>query len=248
MIDLSYANYRYFSPIPLADGSRNSLPTRSTTGPIWSGCSRATLKGPTYVPVIHGTSASASKNQRETLREYARRFSKQCTELPHIPDHDVILAFVSGTACKDLLRELGLNRPQTVDELMDVAANYTVGEEAVDAFFSQEGSKGKEPMDDDEGPSQGSKKSKKKKKARLFKREALDDNLVAAAEHKKPRGPPEGAVFDKMLKEPCPYHKGGANHKLEDYRMLKRYFDGQGLKKGRPKERTERREGGEQRR
>ena len=192
--------------------------------------------------------SKCKQKSRETLREYARRFSKQCTELPHIPDHDVILAFVSSTACKDLLRELGRNRPQTVDELMDVAANYTVGEEAVDAFFSQEGSKGKEPMDDDEGPSQGSKKSKKKKKARLFKREALDDNLVAAAEHKKPRGPPEGAVFDKMLKEPCPYHKGGANHKLEDYRMLKRYFDGQGLKKGRPKERTERREGGEQRR
>jgi len=34
-----------------------------------------------------------------------------------------------------------------------------------------------------------------------------------------------------MLKEPCPYHKGGANHKLEDYRMLKKYFDSLGLKK-----------------
>jgi len=34
-----------------------------------------------------------------------------------------------------------------------------------------------------------------------------------------------------MLKEPCPYHKGGANHKLEDCRMLKKYFDGLGLKK-----------------
>jgi len=34
-----------------------------------------------------------------------------------------------------------------------------------------------------------------------------------------------------MLKEPCPYHKGGVNHKLEDCRMLKRYFDGLGLKK-----------------
>ena len=50
-------------------------------------------------------------------------------------------------------------------------------------------------------------------------------------ERKKPRGPPEGAVFDKILKEPYPYHKGGANHKLEDCRMLKRYFDGLGLKK-----------------
>jgi len=33
-----------------------------------------------------------------------------------------------------------------------------------------------------------------------------------------------------MLKEPCPYHKGGANHKLEDRHMLKRYFDSLGLK------------------
>jgi len=50
-------------------------------------------------------------------------------------------------------------------------------------------------------------------------------------ERKRPRGPPEGGIFDKMLKEPCPYHKGGANHKLEDYRMLKKHFDGLGFKK-----------------
>ena len=34
-----------------------------------------------------------------------------------------------------------------------------------------------------------------------------------------------------MLKEPYPYHKGGANHKLEDCSRLKKYFDGLGLKK-----------------
>jgi len=50
-------------------------------------------------------------------------------------------------------------------------------------------------------------------------------------ECKRPRGPPEGAIFDKMLKEPCPYHKGVANHKLEDCRMLKKHFDGLGFKK-----------------
>jgi len=50
-------------------------------------------------------------------------------------------------------------------------------------------------------------------------------------ERKRPRGPPEGAIFDKMLKEPCPYHKGGANHKLEDCRMLKKHFDSLGFKK-----------------
>jgi len=114
---------------------------------------------------------------------------------------------------------------------MDVVANYAAGEEAVGAFFSCEGGKGKSPADDDEGPSRGPKKNKKKKKAWPFESEAIDDDLVAAMERKKPQGPPEGAIFDKMLKEPCPYHKGGANHKLEDCCMLKRHFDGLGFKK-----------------
>jgi len=47
----------------------------------------------------------------ETLREYGRRFSKQRTELPHIPDHNVVLAFDSGTTSRDLVRELGRNHP-----------------------------------------------------------------------------------------------------------------------------------------
>ena len=87
------------------------------------------------------------------------------------------------------------------------------------------------PADEDEGPSRGPKKSKKKKKAQLFQREALDDDLFAAMERKRPRGPPEGALFDKMLKESCPYHKGGANHKLEDCRMLKKHFDAWGSRR-----------------
>ena len=110
-------------------------------------------------------------------------------------------------------------------------ANYAADEEAVSAFFNHEGGKGKVPADNDEGPSRESKKSKKKKKTQPIKREALDDDFVIAVERKRPRGPQEGAIFDKMLKEPCPYHKGGANHKLEDCRMLKKYFESLGLKK-----------------
>jgi len=51
---------------------------------------------------------------------------------------------------------------------MDVVANYTAGEEAVGAFFSCEGRKGKPSADDDEGPSRGPKKNKKKNKTRPF--------------------------------------------------------------------------------
>jgi len=143
----------------------------------------------TYIRPDNSWDLSKCKQKSgETLQEYARRFLKQHTELPHIPDHDVILAFVSGTTIGDLVRELGRNRPHTIDELMDIVANYAVGEEAVGAFFSCEGGKGKSPADDDEGPSRGPKKNKKKKKARSFRREALDDDLVAAMDRKRPRG------------------------------------------------------------
>jgi hypothetical protein len=39
-----------------------------------------------------------------------------------------------------------------------------------------------------------------------------------------------------MLKEPCPYHKGPTNHNLEDCHMLRRYFEGTGVKKDDKKE------------
>jgi hypothetical protein len=39
-----------------------------------------------------------------------------------------------------------------------------------------------------------------------------------------------------MLKEPCPYNKGPTNHNLEDCHMLRRYFEGIGVKKDDKKE------------
>ena len=72
---------------------------------------------------------------------------------------------------------------------MDVVANYAAGEEAIGAIFSCEGRKGKQPADNDEGPSRGLKNIKKKKKTRPSQWEDLDDDFVAAIERKKPRGP-----------------------------------------------------------
>jgi hypothetical protein len=66
------------------------------------------------------------------------------------------------------------------------------------------------------------KKGKKKSQA---KRDAADADLVAAAEYKNPRKPLGGAnLFDKMLKEPCPYHQGPVKHTLEECVMLRRHF------------------------
>jgi len=115
---------------------------------------------------------------------------------------------------------------------MDVVANYAAREEAVGAFFSNKNDKGKAQVGDDEGPSRGPKKSNnKKKKTQQNKHEAIDDGFITVVKRMKPRGPLKGAIFDKMLKDPCPYHKGGANHKLEDCHMLKKYFDSLGIKK-----------------
>jgi hypothetical protein len=67
-------------------------------------------------------------------------------------------------------------------------------------------------------------KKKAKKKAQA-KRDAADTDLVTAVEHRNPRKPPGGAnLFDKMLKESCPYHQGPVKHTLEECVMLRRYF------------------------
>jgi hypothetical protein len=58
------------------------------------------------------------------------------------------------------------------------------------------------------------------------KRNAVDADLVAAAEHMNPRKPPGGAkMFDKMLKESCRYHRGPVKHTLEECDMLRHYFN-----------------------
>jgi hypothetical protein len=157
----------------------------------------------------------------ESLQDYIRRFSKQRTDLPNITDSDVIMAFLSGTTYKELVRELGHNTPITANGLMDIITNFTAGEEAVGAIFGGDQDKGKLKEEDPAGSSRSSKRNnRKKKKNQQGKLEAPTDDLVAAANRKKPQGPPDGGIFNKMLKEPCPYHKGPTNHNLEDYHML----------------------------
>jgi hypothetical protein len=119
---------------------------------------------------------------------------------------------------------------------MDIITNFAAGEEAVGAIFGGDQDKGKQKADDPAGSNRGSKRNNRKKKNQQGKLEAPADELVAAAERKKPQGPPGGGIFDKMLKESCPYHKGPTNHNLEDCHMLRRYFDGVSIKKDDKKE------------
>jgi hypothetical protein len=149
------------------------------------------------------------------------------------------MAFLSGTTCKELVRELGRNTPITTNGLMDIITNFVVDEKAVGAIFGSDQDKGKCKEEDPVSSSRNSKRNKnknKKKKNQQGKQEAPADDLVAAADRKKPRGPSGGGIFDKMLKEPCPYYKGPMNHNLKDCHMLRRYFESLGIKKDDKKE------------
>jgi hypothetical protein len=150
---------------------------------------------------------------------------KQRTELPNITDSDVIDAFLADTTCCDLVSKLGCNTPTRASELMDIATKFASGQEAVEAIFRKEKQpQGRQPEDVLEASAQRGARKKGKKKSQA-KHDAADADLVAAAEHRNPRKPPGGAnLFDKMLKESCPYHQGPIKHTLEECVMLRRYF------------------------
>jgi hypothetical protein len=169
---------------------------------------------------------SCRQQPGESLREYIRRFLKQRTKLPNITDSDVIGAFLAGTTCRDLVSKLGHKTPTKASELMDIATKFASGQEAVETIFRKDKQpQGGQKEDAPEASTQRGAKKKAKKKAQA-KRNAVDTDLVAAAEHRNPRKPPGGAgAFDKMLKQSCPYHRGPVKHTLEECDMLRRYFN-----------------------
>jgi hypothetical protein len=168
---------------------------------------------------------SCRQQTGESLRDYIRRFSKQRTELPNITDSNVIGAFLAGTTCRDLVSKLGRKTLTRASELMDIATKFASGQEAVEAIFRKDKQpQGRQLEDVPEASAQRGTKKKGKNKSQA-KCDAADTDLVAAAEHRNLRKPPGGAnLFDKMLKESCPYHQGSVKHTLEECVMLRRYF------------------------
>jgi hypothetical protein len=181
----------------------------------------------------------------ESLRDFIRRFSKRCTELPSVAQSEIVHAFLEGTTCRDLVRELRRSPPADSNELFDIATSFASGEEAVGAIFDArkgkrvddvpaEGSKSKEPH-------QKNKRCKKGKKPRREAREQGrdddgDEALAVDPARRGPRPAPRGpGVFDDMLKKLCPYHKTPVNHTLEQCDMLKRFYGRAAAKDGEAK-------------
>jgi hypothetical protein len=95
---------------------------------------------------------SCTQKPGESLWDFIRRFSKRCTELPSVAQSEIVHAFLEGTTCRDLVRELGRSPPADSNELFDIATSFASGEEAVGAIF--DGKKGKRS---DDAPAEGSK-------------------------------------------------------------------------------------------
>ena len=94
----------------------------------------------------------------------------------------MVQAFLSGTSCRDLVRELGRNVPTSAAALLDIATNFASGEEAVGAIFLEGNTKGKRR---DEAPgASASRFPQKMKKGRPGKQEALEADFVTAADRK----------------------------------------------------------------
>jgi hypothetical protein len=154
-------------------------------------------------------------------------------------------AFLEGTTCRDLMRELGRSPPVDSNELFDIATSFASGEEAVGAIF--DGKKGKRV---DDAPAEGSKskepqqKHKRGKKGKKLRCEACeqgrdndeDEALAVEPARRGPRAAPRGSgMFNDMLKNPCPYHKTPVNHTLEQCNLLKRYYSRAAAKDGEAK-------------
>jgi hypothetical protein len=168
---------------------------------------------------------SCRQQPGESLREYIQRFPSSAPSCPTSPTL-VIGAFLAGTTCRDLVSKLGRKTPTKASELMDIVTKFASGQEAVEAIFRKDKQpQGRQKEDAPEAFVQCGTKKKAKKKAQA-KRDAVDADLVAAAEHRNPRKPPRGAnMFNKMLKESCPYHRGPVKHTLEECDMLHHYFN-----------------------
>jgi hypothetical protein len=63
---------------------------------------------------------ACTQKPSKLLRDFIRRFSKRYTELPSVAQSEIVHAFLEGTTCRDLVRELGWSLPVDSNELFDM--------------------------------------------------------------------------------------------------------------------------------
>jgi hypothetical protein len=129
---------------------------------------------------------SCTQKPDESLWDFIRCFSKRCTELLSVAQSEIVHAFLEGTTCRDLMRELGRSPPVDSNELFDIATSFASGEEVVGAIF--DGKKGKRT---DDAPAEGSKFKELHHKNKWGKKgkEAATRGARAGTRRRRCRGP-----------------------------------------------------------
>jgi hypothetical protein len=156
-------------PLHLADSARTWLKHLSASQiHNWDDLVR------TLVGNFHGTYVCprnswdlcvCTQKPSESIRDFIRRFSKRCMELPSVTQPEIVHTFLEGTTCRDLVRELGRSPPVDSNELFDIATSFTSSEEAVGVIF--DGKKGKRV---DDAPAEGSKSKEPQQKHKRGKK------------------------------------------------------------------------------
>jgi hypothetical protein len=155
-------------PLYLADSARTwleHLPASQIHN--WDGLVRTfvgNFQGTYMRPGNSWDLRACTQKPGESLRNFIRRFSKRCTELPSVAQSEIVHAFLEGTTCRDLVRELGHSPPVDSNELFDIATSFASGKEAVGAIF--DGKKGKSV---DDAPAEGSKSKDPQQKHKRWK-------------------------------------------------------------------------------
>lgn len=73
------------------------------------------------------------------LLTYIHLFSQKRNELPSVSDIDVIQVSIGNTTYKRLVHTLHQRAPHTMRKLLDIAMDYAIGEETIDANFNERG-------------------------------------------------------------------------------------------------------------
>ncbi|KAK3160715.1 hypothetical protein QOZ80_1BG0063430 [Eleusine coracana subsp. coracana] len=184
-----------------------SLPEKSVTS--WGDLNRKLIESFQATcnrPGNHFNLTQIKQKGDEPLRDYIKRFCAKKTEIPNVPDQQIITAFLGGIHSDDLVWEIGQRNHDlklTAQECFEIADKYASGESALDDIRG----KGKEKRLDKPEPS---KKDKKRK----------PDNAVNIVDRIRKNPRMNQPSTDELLSGLCPWHPKG-NHKAKDCYYLK---------------------------
>ncbi|GJN13404.1 hypothetical protein PR202_gb00098 [Eleusine coracana subsp. coracana] len=179
-----------------------SLPEKSITS--WGDLNRKLIESFQATcnrPGNHFDLTRIKQKTDEPLCDYIKRFCAKKTEIPNVPDQQIIAAFQGGICSDDLVREIGQRNHYlklTAQECFEIADKFVSGDSALDDIRG----KGKEKRTN---KPESSKKDKKRK----------PNNVVHTMDRLQKNPQTSQPSTDELLSGSCLWHPKG-NHKAKD--------------------------------